>query len=124
MPVDGFGEQRLHFFGIGQHAGAIVAPGQHRKRTTQIDVRFPVSFFDEKGHYVLQLVRIRSNELGDEVQVRVVVRLNVTGIFPPDFSVLHAYERRVIGLYATENACMRPPVDGIGIALQRGEVDG
>ena len=57
-------------------------------------------------------------------QVRVVVRLNVTGIFPPDFSVLHAYERRVIGLYAAENACMRPPVDGIGIALQRGEVDG
>ena len=72
MSVDGFGEQRLHFFGIGQHAAAIVAPGQHRKRTTQIDVRFPVSFFDEKGHYVLQLVRIRSNELGDEVQVRVL----------------------------------------------------
>lgn len=124
MSVDGFGEQRLHFFGIGQHAAAIVAPGQHRKRTTQIDVRFLVSFFDEKGHYVLQLVRIRSNELGDEVQVRVVVRLNVTGIFPPDFSVLHAYERRVIGLYAAEYACMRPPVDGIGVALQRGEVDG
>jgi hypothetical protein len=49
MSVDGFGEQRLHFFGIGQHAAAIVAPGQHRKRTTQIDVRFLVSFFDEKG---------------------------------------------------------------------------
>lgn len=61
---------------------------------------------------------------GDEVQVWVVVRLNVTGIFPPDFSVLHAYERRVIGLYAAEYACMRPPVDGIGVALQRGEVDG
>ena len=124
MPVDGFGEQRLHFFGIGQHAGAIVAPGQHGKRTTQIDVRFPISFFDEKGHYVLQFVHIRSNELGDEVQARVVVRLNVTNISPPDFSVLHAYERRVISLYAAEDACMRPPVDGIGVALQGGEVDG
>ena len=91
---------------------------------TQIDVRFPVSFFDEKGHYVLQLVRIRSNELGDKMQARIVLRTDVTGIFPPDFSVLHAYERRVIGLYAAEYACMRPPVDGIGIALQRGEVDG
>ena len=54
---------------------------------------------------------------GDEVQARIVVRLNVTGIFPPDFSVFHAYERRVIGLYAAEDACMHPPVDGIGVAL-------
>lgn len=73
---------------------------------------------------MLHLVRIRSNELGDEVQTRVIVRFNVTGIFPPDFSVLHAYERRVIGLYAAEDACMCPPVDGIGIALQRSEMDG
>src|SRR3712207_7066016 len=61
-------QQGFHLFGMGKHACTVVPFGQQWERASQVDIRFTIAFLDEKGHYTLQFVGIRSHELRDEVQ--------------------------------------------------------
>ena len=88
-----------------------------------MDVNVAISPLDERVQNPTGRLGIRGYQLRNKRHFPIVFRFQIAHISTTAFSMLYTYERSIITLHASEQTGVCLSVSGIGISLQRGEMN-
>lgn len=115
-------QQGGHACGVGQYAASAHQFCLHGGRASHVQIHFFIAMFLYCVGQAVELIRVRTDDLRNEVQPFVVLRKDVPDVLFSYATLLPSYERSIVGIHSTAMPCVNSPVFKIRVSLQRGKV--